>query len=59
MRCGARGAGREAGEAAGDRGGVQRAGEGATTRLGAGHGEERTENMDHMIMTLEVSKLSG
>ena len=28
-------------------------------RLGAGHGEERTENMKLMVVTLEVSKLSG
>ena len=28
-------------------------------RLGAGHGEERTENITSMVVTLEVSKLSG
>eukprot|EP00964_Phaeocystis_antarctica_P053419 scaffold31350_cov49-Phaeocystis_antarctica.AAC.3 len=28
-------------------------------RLGAGHGEERTRNMPCMVVTLEVSKLSG
>ena len=28
-------------------------------RLGAGHGEERTQNMPFMVVTLEVSKLSG
>ena len=28
-------------------------------RLGAGHGEERTSNMPYMVVTLEVSKLSG
>ena len=28
-------------------------------RLGAGHGEERTQNMKAMVVTLEVSKLSG
>ena len=28
-------------------------------RLGAGHGEERTINMDSMVVTPEVSKLSG
>ena len=28
-------------------------------RLGAGHGEERTPNMPAMVVTLEVSKLSG
>ena len=27
--------------------------------MGAGHGEERTENMYLMAVTLEVSKLSG
>ena len=27
--------------------------------LGAGHGEERTWNMWAMVVTLEVSKLSG
>eukprot|EP00964_Phaeocystis_antarctica_P025189 scaffold14136_cov49-Phaeocystis_antarctica.AAC.1 len=36
----------------------QRAG-GAGCRLGAGYGEERTENMNSMLVTLEVSKLSG
>ena len=28
-------------------------------RLGAGHGEERTRNIWFMVVTLEVSKLSG
>ena len=28
-------------------------------RFGAGHGEERTKNMRFMVVTLEVSKLSG
>ena len=28
-------------------------------RFGAGHGEERTENMERMSVTREVSKLSG
>ena len=28
-------------------------------RYGAGHGEERTENIWNMVVTLEVSKLSG
>eukprot|EP00964_Phaeocystis_antarctica_P010221 scaffold5611_cov48-Phaeocystis_antarctica.AAC.3 len=37
----------------------QGAGEGSTARLGAGHGEERTMNMRTMVVTLEVSKLSG
>ena len=27
--------------------------------MGAGQGEERTENMYSMVVTLEVSKLSG
>ena len=27
--------------------------------MGAGHGEERTRNMPYMVVTLEVSKLSG
>ena len=27
--------------------------------MGAGYGEERTLNMDLMLVTLEVSKLSG
>ena len=27
--------------------------------VGAGHGEERTANMLYMLVTLEVSKLSG
>ena len=34
-------------------------GRGLVCRLGAGHGEERTQNMLTMIVTLEVSKLSG
>ena len=38
---------------------TQRAGEGLDCRLGAGHGEERTENMPYMVVALEVSKLSG
>ncbi len=37
---------------------TQRAGEGSTAE-GAGHGEERTENMWFMSVTLDVSKLSG
>ena len=32
---------------------------GLDCRLGAGHGEERTQNMPSMFVTLEVSKLSG
>ena len=27
--------------------------------MGAGHGEERTRNMSVMVVTLDVSKLSG
>ena len=38
---------------------AQLAGEGSTAGLGAGHGEERTWNMRYMLVTLEVSKLSG
>ena len=33
--------------------------EGLDCRFGAGHGEERTRNMWLMLVTLEVSKLSG
>ena len=43
-------------EAEGDRG-VR--GEGSTADWGPGHGEDRTENMRSMVVTLEVSKLSG
>ena len=32
---------------------------GLDCRLGAGHGEERTQNMAYMVVTLDVSKLSG
>ena len=32
---------------------------GLDCRLGAGHGEERTQKMPFMFVTLEVSKLSG
>ena len=32
---------------------------GLDCRLGAGHGEERTWNMRYMVVTLDVSKLSG
>ena len=38
---------------------AQRAGEGLGCRLGAGHGEGRTSNMLIIVVTLEVSKLSG
>ena len=51
MRCGVRGCGATAVQAA-RRGGLD-------CRLGAGHGEERTVNMLSMSVTLEVSKLSG
>ena len=27
--------------------------------MGAGHGEERTVNMSYMVVTLDVSRLSG
>ena len=33
--------------------------EGLDCRLGVGHGEERTRNILYMLVTLEVSKLSG
>ena len=36
-----------------------RRGEGSTAVSGAGHGEEHTTNMPLMVVTLEVSKLSG
>ena len=55
MRC-EPGGGRR--RAAGDRG-KQRAGLGLDCRLGVGHGEERTKNIRFMLVTLEVSKLSG
>ena len=32
---------------------------GLDCRFGVGHGEERTENVAHMFVTLDVSKLSG
>ena len=37
----------------------QRAGQRSTEDWGAGQEEERTENMERMVVTLEVSKLSG
>ena len=57
IRCGARcgpGGGRRRATAvhAACRGGLD-------CRLGAGHREERTQNMPYMFVTLEVSKLSG
>ena len=44
---------------AGDRGARSVQGRGLGCRLGAGHGEERTLNISSMVVTLEVSKLSG
>ena len=46
-------------EAADDRGARSVRGRALDCRLGAGHGEERTTNMLAMIVTLEVSRLSG
>ena len=46
-------------EVAGDRGARGAQGRGLGCRFGAGHGEERTRNMFIMVVTLEVSKLSG
>ena len=46
-------------QAAGDRGARSAQGRGLGCRFGAGHGEERTRNMFIMVVTLEVSKLSG
>ena len=40
-----------------DRGGTQRAGEGATADWGQARGEERTWNMSAMVVTLEVFQL--
>ena len=59
---GACGTGRGAGrEAAGRRAIAVHAAcrRGLDCRFGAGHGEERTWNMRYMVVTLEVSKLSG
>ena len=58
MRCGAKcvPGGREA---AGDGGASSAQGRGLDCRFGAGQGEERTWNMLAMLVTLEVSKLSG
>ena len=57
--CEARYAGRQAGGGGRPRC-KQRAGEGSTADLGQGTGgEERTENMPAMSVTLEVLKLSG
>ena len=46
-------------EAAGDRGARAACRRELECRFGAGLGEERTPNMPHMLVTLEVSKLSG
>ena len=46
-------------EGRGQRRHTQRAGEGSTADGGAGNGQERTRNMPYMLVTLEVSKLSG
>ena len=53
-----RGASLEAGEAASDRAQAACTG-GLDCRFGVGHREERTENMVYMVVTLDVSKLSG
>ena len=45
-------------EAAGDRGAGSVQGR-ARLQIGARHGEECTENISRMLVTLEVSKLSG
>eukprot|EP00964_Phaeocystis_antarctica_P147841 scaffold114545_cov30-Phaeocystis_antarctica.AAC.1 len=46
-------------EAAGDCGACAACRGGLDCRLGAGHGEDCTPNMPAMVVTLEVSKLSG
>ena len=58
MRCGARYTGREA---AGDWTTAAHAacGGACDCRFGAGHGKERTWNIEPMSVTLEVSRLSG
>ena len=59
MRCGARWrTGRQAGGGGRPRC-KQRAGERSTVDGGAGHGEERTENILYMPVTLDVSKSSS
>ena len=58
IQCGARCDGRQAGGRRAIAGHAAcRAG--LDCRFGAGHGEERTENIQPMSVTLEVSKLSG
>ena len=54
-----RGACREGGRRQATAGHAASCGAELDCRLGAGHGEERTLNMDCMFVTLEVSKLSG
>ena len=54
-----RGAGREAGGGGRPRRKRSVQGRRLDCRLGAGHGEERAQNMDCTVVTLEVSKLSG
>ena len=46
-------------EVEGDRGARSVHRRGLGCRFGAGHGEERTQNIRYMLVTLEVSKLSG
>ena len=46
-------------EAAGNRGARSAQGRGSDCRLGAEHGEERTQNIWLMVVALEVLKLSG
>ena len=58
IRCEARFAGRQAGCGGRPRC-KQRVGQGSTADWGQGTGGERTENMSNMVVTLEVSKLSG
>ena len=53
-----RGAGRGAGGGGRPRGASSAHGRARRHRLGAGHGEERTPNMNRMFVTLEVSKLT-
>ena len=46
-------------EAAGDRGASSVQGRDRLQKFGEGHGEERTENMPCMVVTLGVSRLSS
>ena len=52
--CRSEGGGRVAGN-----GGASAQRRGPDCRLGAGQGEQRTLNMPYMLLTLDVSKLSG